>query len=245
MAVRKRRLDIALTEVGLFATADEARRAVMAGQVFVNGQKATKPGTPVSCEDSLSLAARERYVGRGGLKLEAGLDAFGVEPAGLVCVDIGASTGGFTDCLLQRGAVLVYAIDAGHGQLDWRLREDPRVECREKTNARFLQAADFLASPQMAVGDVSFISLTVILPAVFGILPSGADLVFLLKPQFEAAREDVGAGGVVRDETVRTGCIAKVREFVERSGHKWIGCVQSPIKGRDGNIEYLVHLRRI
>lgn len=244
MGVRKRRLDVALSEEGLFATADEAKRAVMAGQVYVNGQKETKPGTPVSGDDSLSLAVRERYVGRGGLKLEAGLDAFGVNPAGLVCVDIGASTGGFTDCLIQRGALLVYAIDAGHGQLDWRLRENPRVECREKTNARFLQAADFGISPQMAVGDVSFISLTVVLPAVFGILPCGADLVFLLKPQFEAAREDVGAGGVVRDEAVRKGCIAKVREFVENSGHGWMGCVPSPIKGRDGNVEFLIHLRR-
>ncbi len=188
MASRKRRLDVALAEEGLFATVDEAMRAVMAAQVFINGQKVTKPGTPVSGEDILSLVAREKYVGRGGFKLEAALDAFLIDPAGMVCVDIGASTGGFTDCLLQRGAVHVYAIDAGHGQLNWRLREDPRVDCREKTNARFLQAGDFNVLPQMAVGDVSFISLTLILPAVFGALPVGADVIFLLKPQFEAAR---------------------------------------------------------
>lgn len=235
---------MALVEAGLFPTADLAARAVMAGLVQVNGQRVTKPGTPVAVADGLSIAEREKYVGRGGVKLEAGLDAFGVDPSGLVCVDIGASTGGFTDCLLQRGAVFVYAIDAGHGQLDWRLREDSRVECREKTNARFLQAEDFSRAPQLAVGDVSFISLTVILPAVFGILPAGADAVFLLKPQFEAPREDVGSGGVVRDEVVHERCVAKVRECVQGSGQLWLGCIPSPLKGRDGNVEFLIHLRR-
>lgn len=245
MAARKRRLDAALAEDGFFASVDEAGRAVMAALVYVNGQKVTKPGTAVSCDDALSLVEREKYVGRGGLKLEAALDAFQVDPRGLVCVDIGASTGGFTDCLLQRGAVSVYAIDAGHGQLDWRLRGDSRVVSREKTNARFLQAADFDPLPRMAVGDVSFISLTLILPAVFGILPAGADAVFLLKPQFEAERGEVGAGGVVRDEGVRERCVAKVREFVLAAGQEWLGCIRSPITGRDGNVEYLIHLRRV
>ena len=245
MASRKRRLDVALAEEGLFATVDEAMRAVMAAQVFINGQKVTKPGTPVSGEDILSLVAREKYVGRGGFKLEAALDAFLIDPAGMVCVDIGASTGGFTDCLLQRGEVHVYAIDAGHGQLNWRLREDPRVDCREKTNARFLQAGDFNVLPQMAVGDVSFISLTLILPAVFGALPVGADVIFLLKPQFEAAREEVGLGGVVRDQAVHERCIAKVRNFVLSTGQEWLGCIPSPITGRDGNREFLIHLRRV
>jgi 23S rRNA (cytidine1920-2'-O)/16S rRNA (cytidine1409-2'-O)-methyltransferase len=245
MAALKRRLDAALAEEGFFGSVDEARRAVMAALVYVNGHKVTKPGTPVSGDDVLSLVEREKYVGRGGLKLEAALDFFRVDPCGLVCVDVGASTGGFTDCLLQRGAARVYAIDAGHGQLDWKLRGDLRVDSREKTNARFLQAADFDPRPRMAVGDVSFISLTLILPAVFGILPAGADVVFLLKPQFEAARRDVGAGGVVRDEGVRERCVAKVREFVLAAGQEWLGSMSSPITGRDGNVEYLIHLRRV
>ena len=244
MPIHKRRLDLALKEGSFFASVDEAMRAVMAGKVYVNGQKSTKPGSPVVPDDVLSLAIENKYVGRGGLKLEAGLDAFGIDLNGLVCADIGASTGGFTDCLLQRGAAWVYAIDVGHGQLDWRLRDHPRVECREKTNARFLKKADFDIEPQLAVGDVSFISLTQILPAVFGILPPNAEMVFLLKPQFEAARWEVGEGGVVRDADVRDRCLKKVQEFVIASGQEWVGSIASPITGRDGNVEFLIHCRR-
>ena len=244
MASGKKRLDAALVERGFFETLDQAARAVMAGQVYIKGQLVTKAGTPVAPDAELSLAAREKYVGRGGLKLEAALDHFAIDPSGLVCVDIGASTGGFTDCLLQRGAACVHAVDVGHSQLHWRLRADPRVICREGFNARFLEPGDLLPPPVLAVGDVSFISLTAILPAVFKILPEGSDAVFLIKPQFEAPKGSLPPGGVVRDEAVRLACIEKIRSFVEQSGQQWIGHIPSPITGHDGNVEYLAHLRR-
>lgn len=243
MASRKRRLDEALVDAGLFDSIDAAARAVMAGRVLRNGQKESKPGTPVRSDDSLALAPTEKFVGRGGFKLEAALDAFSVNPAGKVCIDVGASTGGFTDCLLQRGATKVYAIDVGKNQLDWRLRSDPRVDSREGVNARFLDPEDFDTRPVLGVGDVSFISLTAILPTVFRVVETGSDLIFLIKPQFEAPREEVGPGGIVRDESVRLGCIEKIRSFVIKAGHEWLGVVPSPITGRDGNVEYLCHLR--
>jgi 23S rRNA (cytidine1920-2'-O)/16S rRNA (cytidine1409-2'-O)-methyltransferase len=243
MASRRRRLDEALVEAGLFETRDAAARAVMAGKVLLNGQPESKSGTPVRPDDTLSLAPVEKFVGRGGFKLEAALDAFAVDPAGKVCLDVGASTGGFTDCLLQRGAAKVYAIDAGKNQLDWRLRADPRVESREGVNARYLEPADFEPAPALGVGDVSFISLTAILPAVFRVVEPGGGLVFLIKPQFEAPRESVGAGGIVRDDQVRQACIEKIRVFVLEAGHEWLGVVTSPITGRDGNVEYLCHVR--
>ena len=244
MASGKKRLDAALVERGFFETLDQAARAIMAGQVYIKGQLVTKAGTPVAPDAELSLAAREKYVGRGGLKLEAALDHFAIDPSGLVCVDIGASTGGFTDCLLQRGAACVHAVDVGHSQLHWRLRADPRVLCREGFNARFLEPGDLLPPPVLAVGDVSFISLTAILPAVFKILPQGLNAVFLIKPQFEAPKGSLPPGGVVRDEAVRLACIEKIRSFVEQSGQQWIGHIPSPITGHDGNVEYLAHLRR-
>jgi 23S rRNA (cytidine1920-2'-O)/16S rRNA (cytidine1409-2'-O)-methyltransferase len=245
MASGKKRLDAALVERGFFETLDQAARSVMAGQVYIKGQLVTKAGTPVAPDADISLAAREKYVGRGGLKLEAALDHFAINPAGLVCVDIGASTGGFTDCLLQRGAACVYAVDVGHSQLHWRLRADPRVLCREGFNARFLEPGDLLPPPVLAVGDVSFISLTAILPAVFKILPEGSDAVFLIKPQFEAPKGSLPPGGVVRDEAMRLACIEKIRSFVEQSGQQWLGHIPSPITGHDGNVEYLAHLRRV
>ena len=244
MPPRKQRLDEALALAGLFDSAESARRAVMAGLVFINGAPASKPGTPVRSDDVLSLAKKERFVGRGGFKLEAALDFFKIDPSGRDCLDVGASTGGFTDCLLQRGASRVVAVDVGRGQLDWKLRNDPRVDSREGVNARMLDPLDFQPAPTLAVGDVSFISLTLILPAVFGVLEPGGDLIFLIKPQFEAPRESVERGGIVRDESVRLACINKIRNFVEQSGHQWIGYIVSPITGRDGNIEYLFHARR-
>lgn len=243
MPPRKHRLDEALALAGLFDSTGSARRAVMAGLVLVNGVPASKPGTPVRSDDVLSLAKKDRFVGRGGFKLEAALDFFQIDPTGRRCLDIGASTGGFTDCLLQRGALRVVAVDVGRGQLDWKLRNDPRVDIREGVNARVLDASDFQPAPALAVGDVSFISLTLILPAVFGVVERGGDLVFLIKPQFEAPREAVERGGVVRDEAVRLGCIDKIRNFVEQSGQHWLGHVVSPITGRDGNVEYLFHAR--
>lgn len=242
MPPRKQRLDEALAAAGLFESTESARRAVMAGLVFLNGSPADKPGTPVRGDDVLSLAKKERFVGRGGFKLEAALERFGIDPAGRVCLDVGASTGGFTDCLLQRGAARVFAIDVGRGQLDWKLRNDPRVDSREGVNARFLDAGDFQPAPTLAVGDVSFISLTLILPAVFRVLEPGGDLVFLIKPQFEAPRESVERGGIVREEMVRRACVEKIRLFVEESGRQWIGEIVSPITGRDGNVEYLCHV---
>jgi 23S rRNA (cytidine1920-2'-O)/16S rRNA (cytidine1409-2'-O)-methyltransferase len=245
MAVSKRRLDALLVERGFFGNADQAARAVMAGQVYIKGQPVSKPGTPVASDADISLAAREKYVGRGGFKLEAALDHFHIDPSDLVCVDIGASTGGFTDCLLQRGASLVHAVDVGHSQLHWRLRVDPRVICREGFNARFLGPGDLSPSPELAVGDVSFISLTVILPAVFGVLPEGSNAVFLIKPQFEAPKGSLPPGGVVRDDAVRLACVEKIQNFVEESGQQWLGYIPSPITGHDGNVEYLAHLRRV
>jgi 23S rRNA (cytidine1920-2'-O)/16S rRNA (cytidine1409-2'-O)-methyltransferase len=245
MAVGKTRLDAALVERGFFPNADQAARAVMAGQVYIKGQTVSKPGTPVAPDADISLAVREKYVGRGGFKLEAALDLFHIDPSGLVCVDIGASTGGFTDCLLQRGASMVHAVDVGHSQLHWRLRADPRVLCREGFNARFLEPGDLSPPPVFAVGDVSFISLSAILPAVFRALPEGSDAVFLIKPQFEAPKGSLPPGGVIRDDSVRLACVEKIRKFVEQSGQHWLGYIPSPITGHDGNVEYLAHIKRV
>ena len=173
------------------------------------------------------------------------MDHFAIDPSGLVCVDIGASTGGFTDCLLQRGASLVHAVDVGHSQLHWRLRGDLRVLCREGFNARFLEPGDLSPPPVFAVGDVSFISLTAILPAVFRVLPEGSDAVFLIKPQFEAPKGSLPPGGVIRDDSVRLACVEKIRKFVEQSAQQWLGYLASPITGHDGNVEYLAHIKRV
>lgn len=243
MSSGKSRLDVALVERGLFDTREKAQRAIMAGQVLVDGQPATKAGQQASPDSDFSVTAREKYVGRGGYKIEAALDAFGVDPAGRVCVDIGSSTGGFTDCLLQRGAARVYAVDVGHGQLDWKLRQDPRVDVREGINARYLDPADFAPPPNLAVSDVSFISLTLIFPAIFALLPPEADMVVLIKPQFELARGDVGRGGIVRDEEARLRAVEKIRKFINQAGRQWCGHITSPITGRDGNVEFLAHIK--
>jgi 23S rRNA (cytidine1920-2'-O)/16S rRNA (cytidine1409-2'-O)-methyltransferase len=243
MTSGKSRLDLALVGRGLFDTREKARRAIMAGQVLVDGQIWDKPGKEVSARHALTVAAREKFVGRGGHKIEAALDAFHVDPAGRVCADIGASTGGFTDCLLQRGAARVYALDVGHGQLAWSLRQDPRVVVREGVNARHLAAADFDPAPTLAVADVSFISLTLIFPAIFALLPPESDMLVLIKPQFELAREAVGRGGIVRNGEARLRAVEKIRDFVGRAGRRWLGHITSPITGRDGNVEFLAHIR--
>ena len=215
----------------------------MAAQVLVDGQPAPKPGTMIAPDAKLEVVAKEKFVGRGGYKIEAGLDAFAIDVAGRVCADIGASTGGFTDCLLQRGAAKVFALDVGHGQLDWRLRQDPRVVVREGVNARYLQPGDLDPAPTLAVADVSFISLTLIFPAIFALLPPEADMVVLIKPQFELSKADVGRGGIVREEATRLRAVEKIHSFIKNSGHRWAGSITSPITGRDGNVEYLAHLK--
>lgn len=239
----KSRLDVALVERGLIESREKARRAIMAAQVLVSGQPVVKAGALVGADAEIELVAREKFVGRGGLKLEGGLDSFAIDPAGRTCIDVGSSTGGFTDCLLQRGAAKVYAIDVGHGQLDWKLRNDPRVDVREGVNARYLSAADFRPKPTLAVADVSFISLTLVLPAVFELLESSSDMVVLIKPQFELSRADVGRGGIVRDEAARLRAVGRIRDFVDRAGQVWVAVCESPITGRDGNVEFLAHIR--
>lgn len=239
----KSRLDLALVERGLMESREKAQRAIMAGLVRVNGQPAAKAGQAVTADALIELVGREKYVGRGGYKLEGALDTFGIEPAGRVCIDVGASTGGFTDCLLQRGAARVFAVDVGHGQIDWRLRQDPRVEVREGVNARYLVPEDFDPRPSLAVADVSFISLTMVLPAVFELMVPDFDMVVLVKPQFELGRSDVGRGGIVREPEARERAVEKVRAFVLAAGRQWAGLRESPITGRDGNVEFLAHIR--
>ena len=215
----------------------------MAGRVTVEGQKADKPGLRVPLDAHVEVQGAERYVGRGGFKLEAALAHFQISAAGKTCLDIGSSTGGFTDCLLQHGAVKVYAIDVGRGQIDWKLRNDPRVIVREGFNARYLTSAEIGESVQLCVADVSFISLTLILPAVFALLPDAADMIVLIKPQFELSPGKVGRGGIVRDPALHAEAIEKLRRFVEREGRRWLGVTESPIKGREGNLEFLAHIR--
>ena len=238
----KERLDRVLVSRGFFESREKAQRAVMAGVVSVDGQKSQKPGTATHPEASISLAAKDRFVGRGGYKLEAALDAFAIDPANRDCLDLGASTGGFTDCLLQRGAAKVFAIDVGHGQLDWRLREDPRVIVHEGLNARYLTPDDLGQHVGLAVADVSFISLTLILPAAFDLLMESGEMVVLIKPQFELSAAEVGRGGIVRDQTARQKAASKIRDFVSATGHQWLGVIDSPLPGREGNVEFLAHI---
>ncbi|MEI6492416.1 MAG: TlyA family RNA methyltransferase [Verrucomicrobiota bacterium] len=243
MSSGKSRLDVALVERGLFDSRERARRAVMAAQVLVDGQPSTKPGTMILPLAKIEVAEKEKFVGRGGYKIEAALEAFQIDVTGRVCADIGASTGGFTDCLLQRGAAKVVALDVGHGQLDWRLRQDPRVDVREGVNARHLGPGAFDPAPTLVVADVSFISLTLIFPAIFALLPPESDMVVLIKPQFELSKTEVGRGGIVREEAARLRAVKKIQTFIENSGHRWMASITSPITGRDGNVEFLAHLK--
>lgn len=214
----------------------------MAGLVYVAGQKAAKAGQQVPQDAEIEVRGGEKYVGRGGLKLEGALDFFRVDPTGRVAVDVGASTGGFTDCLLQRGALRVHALDVGHGQLDWSLRNDPRVKVYEGFNARNLKAEDLGELVDLAVADVSFISLTLILPALFALLAPPGDMIVLIKPQFELSAAKVGRGGVVRESQYHDEAVARIRDFVAEHGKCWHGVTTSPIKGREGNVEFLAHL---
>lgn len=244
MSSAKQRLDLLLVARGLFESREKAQRAIMAGEVSVGEQVIDKAGTKVAADAVLNVRTAERFVGRGGLKLEGALQAFGVDPTGMVCLDIGASTGGFTDCLLQHGAEKVYAIDVGHSQLAWKIRSDHRVVVREHLNARHLTAEDIPEPIDLCVIDVSFISLTLILPPAMQLLRPEGVLIPLIKPQFELRREDVGKGGVVRDAELHQRAVLKIETFVRQElGRKWEGCIPSPIRGGEGNQEFLACVR--
>lgn len=243
MASNKERLDALLVNRGLFESRAKAQAAVMVGQVLVNEQKIDKPGTQVKPEVTIRLLGEKlRYVSRGGLKLEKALQIFPISVEGKVVADVGASTGGFTDCALQNGAVRVYALDVGYGQLAWKLRSDPRVINMERTNVRYLEAQDLPEQVDVVTIDVAFISLDKILPAVHKILKSDGFVIALIKPQFEAGKENVGKKGVVRDAKVHMDVINNVISFAKGEGFGIAGLDFSPIKGPEGNIEYLLHL---
>lgn len=236
----KLRLDQLVVQQGLAESREKAQRMIRAGQIRVNGHPQTKPGHLYSEDTRAEAEAAERFVSRGGEKLETAFRAFRLDVQGKVAVDVGCSTGGFTDCLLQHGAAKVYAIDVGHGQLHWKLRQDPRVVVHEGINARMLDKALFQEPPDVAVVDVSFISLELILPSLVPVLASHARLVTLIKPQFEAGRGQVGKNGVVRDPAVHQAVINRIREFGEtRLNLAWTGLVESALKGPAGNIEFL------
>jgi len=242
----KKRLDQILVDKQLFESKTKAQAAILAGLVFVKGQKVDKAGSQFPEDIKIEVkGAAHPYVGRGGLKLEKALSEFKVKVKGQTCLDIGASTGGFTDCLLQNGAKQVYAIDVGYGQLDWKLRNDPRVKVLEKTNARYLKLSDLgleQSNIELAVIDVSFISLDKILPAVYWLLADKAEVIALIKPQFEAKREQVGKGGIVKDPAVHEEVIAKVKAQAEKIGYFVKQFTNSPISGADGNQEFLIYL---
>jgi 23S rRNA (cytidine1920-2'-O)/16S rRNA (cytidine1409-2'-O)-methyltransferase len=239
----KQRLDQLVVDRGLADSQDKARALILAGAVTVDGQKSDKPGVSFAADCRIEVAERMPYVSRGGFKLAAALEHFKIEVAGRVCIDVGSSTGGFTDCLLQRGAARVWAVDVGHGQLDWRLRNDPRVVVREGVNARFLQPADFPERFDLAVCDVSFISATALLPAVNALLSEHGEMVILVKPQFEAERGQVGKGGIVRDPEVHRETCDRVAAAVEALGFS-TSLIDSPILGAEGNREFLLYARR-
>lgn len=240
--LKKIRLDVALVERGLTDSRDMAQRLIRAGEVRVDDQVIDTPAKPIHPDARLEVAQPPKYVSRGGFKLEGALDSFGVDPAGLICADVGSSTGGFTDCLLQRGAAKVYALDVGANQLHWKLRNNPRVVIMEKVNVRHLEA---LPEPiDLAVIDVSFISLELILPKVFGWFARPAPRVIaLIKPQFEAGREQVGKGGIVRDPAVHAAVVERVTGFAAKQGWRAAPVIESPITGTQGNKEFLALLQ--
>jgi 23S rRNA (cytidine1920-2'-O)/16S rRNA (cytidine1409-2'-O)-methyltransferase len=242
----KERLDVILTEQGLAESREKAKRLIMAGQVFVNSQREDKPGSTFETE-GLKLEVRGSdlpYVSRGGLKLERALKIWPIDLNGAVCMDIGSSTGGFTDCMLKNGAMKVYAIDSGTNQLAWKLRSDERVVCMEKTNFRYVTDKDIPEQSDFAGADVSFISLSKILPQAYPLLKEGGSMVCLIKPQFEAGREYVGKKGVVRDKKVHMRVIEEVCGYARECGFNIAGLDHSPIKGPEGNIEYLLYLMK-
>lgn len=241
--MKTERADALLAARGLCDSREQAKRLILAGEVRSGDRIIDKPSTKLPLDAPLEVREKPRFVGRGGFKLEGALDAFGIDPTGWVCLDVGASTGGFTDCLLQRGASRVHAVDVGTNQLVWKLRNDPRVIAREQFNARNLTLDDLGETVQLAVMDLSFISLTKVLPAVFTVLAEGGSVVCLIKPQFELQREDVAKGGIVRDPALHQRATEKIREFVTiQHARDWRGLIPSPITGMDGNQEFLAWL---
>ena len=240
----KVRADQLLVDRGLAESREKAKALVLAGAVRVNGQKLDKPGHSIPSDAQIEVTQKLRYVSRGGLKLEGALQKFGVDPAGKVCLDIGSSTGGFTDCLLQHGAAHVFAIDSGTSQLDWKLRSDPRVTVKENYNARHLDPADFPSRIDLLVCDVSFISVTLVLPPARALLHEASEMVILIKPQFEAGRAQVGKGGIVRDPEVHREVCLRIERFVQETlGFENTAITDSPILGAEGNQEFLLYAR--
>lgn len=239
----KARIDQLLVERGLVESRERAQALILAGEVLIDGQKADKPGRSVSADCRLELLAKLPYVSRGGFKLAGALDTFQIDVTGKSCIDVGSSTGGFTDCLLQRGAARVCAVDVGKGQLDWKLRTDPRVEVREGVNARFLSAADFPERFDLAVCDASFISVTLLISAFAPLLHEDGTMVILVKPQFEVGKGEVGKGGIVRDPVLHQAACDRVRACVEQLGFT-TQIIDSPILGAEGNREFLLYARR-
>lgn len=241
---KKLRLDQLLVRKGLFASREQARRAIMAGKVMVGTRIAAKTSELLDEQAAITVKPTRKFVGRGALKLEAALDHFNIDVHGKTALDIGASTGGFTDCILQRGANKVYAVDVGHGQLDWKLRNDPRVTVLEKVNARFLSRKHIPELVDLCVIDVSFISLTLVLRNAFDLITSTGVILALIKPQFELQRSDVGKGGIVRDPALHRKAQDKIVAFVTDLGHVVSGIVPSAIKGADGNQEFFACMRK-
>lgn len=243
--MKKVRLDQLVFDQGLSESRERAKAIIMSGVVYVNGQRADKPGAQVAPDAKIEVRGNTLpYVSRGGFKLEKALKVFPIDPTGLTCIDCGASTGGFTDVLLQNGAAKVYAVDVGYGQLDWKLRSDPRVVCLERTNARYLDRQQIPDELDFASIDVSFISLKLIFPALYGLLRQGGEIACLIKPQFEAGREKVGKKGVVRDPKVHLEVLEGFLTHAKENHFTVLGVTYSPIRGPEGNIEYLGYLRK-
>ena len=240
----KKRLDITLTEKGLAPSRQRAQSLIMAGKVLVNDLVTDKPGTSVSDADTIAVRGEDMpYVSRGGLKLEAALQAFEFNPGRLICLDVGASTGGFTDCLLQHGAAKVYAVDVGYGQMAWKLRQDSRVIVIERTNIRYMPEEALSEKADLVTIDASFISLRIVIPSVIKFMSNNASVLALIKPQFEVGKGKVGKGGVVRDSTLHQEVIEDLTEFFRQSGFACEGIIESPILGPKGNKEFIAYLK--
>ncbi|MGE5238827.1 MAG: TlyA family RNA methyltransferase [Chloroflexota bacterium] len=241
----RERLDKLLVDRGIATTRERARALIMEGRVFVNGLRVTKAGTFVTVDAAVDLQGEEMpYVSRGGLKLSAAIDSFAISLSGKVALDVGCSTGGFTDCMLQRGAAKVYCIDVGYGQLAWKLRTDPRIILLERTNIRYLERERVPEAVDIATIDVSFISLVKVVPKVLEFLREGGEVIALIKPQFEVGRGEVGKGGIVRDEGKRLMALESVRSELESLGLHTKGVIESPLPGQKGNREYLIYMTK-